>query len=90
MTDSNKMQFYSRYSLSKSQPYVLSSEFDKGAFSSIPGTTWIPDFSLVQLNNSQFPSGPEKVPIRSQSERCSTCKRFVGSNGFVFWKTKSQ
>jgi len=85
---SNPMRFYSRFSLQKSQPYMLTPEFDKGAFSAIPGTQWVPDFSMWQVNNPDFPSGPERQPVTNGPPWCSTCKRFVGSNGFVFWKTR--
>lgn len=82
------LRFYSRFSLSKSQPYMLSPAFDKGCFSSIPGTQWVPDFSMWQVNNPDFPSGPERPSMVSRPPSCSTCDRYVGSNGYVFWKTK--
>ncbi len=78
-----EMKFYSRYSMRNSQPYVLTSDFECGAFSNIPGMQWVPDFSMWQVNNPDFPSGPPRKCL----PKCSRCHRWVGSDGYQFWKT---
>jgi hypothetical protein len=86
---SNDMKFYSRFTLNGSQPYMLTSDFDNGQFSKIPGTQWVPDYSMWQINNPEyFYSGEERKPERETTLGCSRCKKFVGSNGYVFWKTR--
>jgi hypothetical protein len=84
MNQEYPLRFYSRFSLSGSQPYVLTPAFEQGSFSHIPGTTWVPDFSMWQVNNPDFPSGPSKC----SNKKSLRCKRFVDNNGYVFWKTR--
>lgn len=80
------MNFYSRFTLPGSQPYLLTPEFRNNAFSSIPGTSWVPDFSMWQVNNTDFPSGEEKKPVGQTN--CPRCARYKGKDGYVFWKTR--
>jgi hypothetical protein len=44
------LRFYSRFSLSGSQPYLLTAEYEQGDFAKIPGAVWVPDFSMFQVN----------------------------------------
>lgn len=88
--DDQMMKFYSRYTLSGSQPYMLTPVFDRGCFAKIPGTSWVPDFSMWQVNNPDFPSGPPRMLYREETPECKRCKNYVGSNGYVFWKTSNR
>jgi hypothetical protein len=69
---------------------MLTPAFDQGCFSHIPGTSWVPDFSMWQVNNPDFPSGPPRQYISTTAEDkgCALCKRYVGGSGFEFWKTR--
>lgn len=87
---SDKNQFYSRFSLSKSQPYLLTHEYEcKGM--KIPGMQWVPDFSLWNVNNPNMPDGPllKNMAPEQSKHICNVCHRFPGAEcGYQFWTTR--
>jgi hypothetical protein len=87
MEPNQTTKFYSRFSLQKSQPYLLTHEFDCNGMK-IPGMQWVPDFSMWNVNKPNFPSGP-MVPLVPPTQKCKICDRFPGAEcGYQFWTTR--
>lgn len=90
MASNQLPNFYSRFSLYGTQPYKTSYEYMcKGT--QVPGMTWIPDYSMWNVNKPNFPSGPlvESTPKMSTQGRCQLCQKYVGATcGYEFWNTR--
>ena len=87
---SSNHKFYSRFSLNKSQPYLLTSEYEKNGMK-IPGMQWVPDFSLWNINNPYMKEGPllKNIAPEQSNHSCKVCNRFLGAEcGYQFWTTR--
>ena len=82
MSSSDK--FYSRFSLNGSQPYLLTHEYSQTGMS-IPGMSWVPDFSLTHINepNLIYHGPPMDFVLNQASQICHKETQC----GYQFWKT---